>query len=211
MTLEERVEALSEEHGETVAIGDIAGIVTSLMQSMNGEVTLADLTLREEIGDLVGYIERAKTELSALGPHNLSKQRIPDASDELDAIVAATEDAAGKIMDAADEIEGLAARSKGKTADSLAAIATKIYEASSFQDITGQRVTKVVETLRHLESKLAMLAEAIGDQALDEPEAVITDDSGAVINEAALLHGPQLVEEANSQDDIDALLASFDD
>lgn len=211
MTLEERVEALSQEFGGTVDLGDIAGVVASLMQTMTGEVTLADLTLRDEIGDLVRYIENAKAELASLHPHNLSKQKIPDASDELDAIVAATEEAAGTIMDAAEEIEALAAKSRGKTAEALARIATRIYEASSFQDITGQRVTKVVETLRHLESKLAALADVIGDHSLEAPVEVITDDDGMVVNDDALLHGPQLPEEANSQEDIDALLASFDE
>ncbi|RMF12626.1 MAG: chemotaxis protein CheZ [Alphaproteobacteria bacterium] len=211
MTLEERVEALSETHGQLVELGDIAGIVASLMQTMDGDVTMADLHLRDEIGDLVAYIERAKVEIASLQPHNLSKQKIPDASDELDAIVAATEDAAGKIMDAAEEIEMLAAKSRGKMAERLGEVATKIYEASSFQDITGQRVTKVVQTLRHLEEKLATLAEAIGDRSLEPPEDVVTDENGNVVNEKALLHGPQLPEEANSQDEIDALLASFDD
>lgn len=211
MTLEDRVEALSGEYGNQVELGDVAGIVVSLIQSMDGDVSIRDLSLRDELRDLVQYIDRTKIELAALQPHNLSAERIPNASDELDAIVAATEQAADTIMDAAEELETMAAASSGETATQLGDIATRIYEASSFQDITGQRVTKVVETLKHLEEKLATLAQVIGDDSASGAEESALDDNGNVVNEKALLHGPQLAEVANSQDDIDALLASFDD
>lgn len=210
MTLEERVEALCGEHGNGVHVHDIASVVASLMQTMEGQVTLSDLSFQDELKDLIDYIERARGEIAALQPRSLSMTRIPDASDELDAIVAATEDAAGKIMDAAEEIEDLASNSPPETAEKLEGIATKIYEASSFQDITGQRVTKVVQTLKHLEEKLATLAEAIGDNFIEEAEDILTDANGTIVNESALLHGPQLPDAANSQDEIDALLASFD-
>ena len=210
MTLEDRVEALCDEYDHGVNVHDIAGVVASLMQTMEGQVTLSELGFQDELRDLVDYIDRARGEIAALQPRSLSVTCIPDASDELDAIVAATEDAAGKIMDAAEEIENLASGSAPETAERLGGIATKIYEASSFQDITGQRVTKVVQTLKHLEEKLATLAEAIGDNFVEDAEDVRTDANGAIIKESALLHGPQLPEAANSQDEIDALLASFD-
>lgn len=211
LTLEQRVEALCTEHEDGLDAQEVAGVVASLMQTMEGEVTLADLSFREELGDLVEYIDRAREEIAALNPHSLSQKKIPDASDELDAIVLATEEAAGQIMDAAEEIETLAAKSRGKTAEKLGEIATQIYEASSFQDITGQRVTKVVRTLKHLEEKLGLLAVAIGDSRIEDDPEIEKDDDGNIVNDSSLLHGPQMADAANSQDQIDALLASFDD
>ena len=210
VSLEARIEALAEETGGKVDVADIAGIVTSLLMTMDGDVTLMNLHLQDEIRQLVDYIEAAKTELHGLQPQNMSQSQIPAASDELDAVVAATEDAAGKIMDAAEEIQAIAATADQAIRDSLEAVAARIYEASSFQDITGQRVTKVVRTLQILEERLSALAVAIGDTHVDAPEEVQYDEHGNVINEKALLHGPQLPTAANNQDDIDALLASFD-
>lgn len=210
LALEQRVEALAEQTGGQVPVGDIAGVVTSLMQSLRGGLSLEQLQLRADVRQLVAYVESAKTELNALRPHSLSRQDIPDASQQLDAIVAATEEAASKMMDAAEEIQALSADTDEAITERMADIATRIYEASSFQDITGQRITKVVRILQHLEEKLAALALSLGDDRLEERERSPFDEAGRVVDDAALLHGPELPEAANSQDDIDALLASFD-
>jgi chemotaxis protein CheZ len=81
---------------------------------------------------------------------------------------------------------------------------TRIYEASAFQDITGQRITKIVRALQHIESKLQTLVEECGgadDTAEGEPE---------VTGDAALLNGPQLGKNANSQTEIDLLFGAAD-
>ena len=39
---------------------------------------------------------------------------------------------------------------------------TRIYEACSFQDITGQRITKVVTTLKVIEEKVAHIISTFG-------------------------------------------------
>ncbi|RME62717.1 MAG: hypothetical protein D6782_11650 [Alphaproteobacteria bacterium] len=125
-------------------------------------------------------------------------------------MVSNTEEAAGKILDAADELTQIAGIVEGAAADRLQAVATQIFEASSFQDITGQRITKVVRVLKLIEERLAVLASVVGDTAIaEEPEIERTDD-GVIKNDKDLLHGPQLEGDGNSQDDIDALLASFD-
>lgn len=210
VSLEARVEALVEQTGGQVDVSDVAGVVSSMMQSLRSSAPLFGHDLSQDIRDLIAYVDLAKAEITALKPQTLSSRDIPEASEELDAIVAATEDAASKMMDMAEEIQALADDGNADIADRVTDIATRIYEASSFQDITGQRVTKVVRVLNHLEIKLAALADAIGDSHVDEREAVVYAADGEIINEAALLHGPQLPEAANSQDDIDALLASFD-
>jgi chemotaxis protein CheZ len=85
------------------------------------------------------------------------------------------------------------------SAAALTGAVTQIYEASSFQDITGQRITKVVRALQSMETKLQALAGAFG-RADFTPAAPVEGD-------AALLNGPQLAQSASSQDDIDALFA----
>ncbi len=90
----------------------------------------------------------------------------------------------------------------GETADKLTEIATRIYEASSFQDITGQRITKVLKVLGTIEGKVGQMAVAIGYEA--DPNAPPSPEESPD-SEDSLLNGPSMPEVANTQADIDAL------
>jgi len=80
----------------------------------------------------------------------------------------------------------------------------KIYEACSFQDITGQRVSKVIQTFNVIESKIDKLVSVLGVKESGEEE----EDER--VGDERLLNGPQMADEAISQEDIDKLLAEFD-
>jgi chemotaxis protein CheZ len=208
-SLEAQIDALTRTVGDKVATRDIADIVTAMVSSLQGELELATLRIGGELKELIGFINTARTEIAAIQPNTLSKRDIPTATDELDAIVAHTEAAAGTIMDCAEEVSAIAAIVEGEAQQRLEAVVTAIFEASSFQDITGQRVTKVVRVLKTIEEKLAKLALAIGDEEVEEKVVERTDD-GVPVDHKNLLNGPGLPTAANGQDDIDALLASFD-
>jgi chemotaxis protein CheZ len=208
-SVSKRLESLRATHGETVQVRDVADVVNSMVSTMQGELEIAAKRIGSELGELLSFIESAKREIAEIRPNTLSKRDIPGAADELDAIVQHTEVAAGAIMDAADEISAIAGSMTGEDAERLNAVATKIFEASSFQDITGQRVTKVVRVLKHIEEKLGKLASAVGDVHVEE-KAVERRDDGVPVDHKDLLNGPQLEGAGNNQDDIDALLASFD-
>jgi chemotaxis protein CheZ len=105
-----------------------------------------------------------------------------------------------------EEIERLAGGLPVEVAAPLGDIVIKVYEACGFQDITGQRISKVVKALHHIEGKIEALLAVFGAD-LSEPAAAEAPASG----DASLLNGPALPSAAgNSQADIDALLASFD-
>jgi chemotaxis protein CheZ len=89
---------------------------------------------------------------------------------------------------------------------------TLVYESCNFQDITGQRITKVVRALKHIESKVDALVGAFGEDIAKYKSAHPKGEPAAKdpMADAALLNGPQLPDNASKQDDIDALLASFD-
>ena len=85
-----------------------------------------------------------------------------------------------------------------------------IYQACSFQDITGQRINKVVKTLKQIESKVDQLLSAFGDEVAQQRtkatnEAAAAQESAKAAREEHLLNAPQLPTEAVSQADIDAL------
>lgn len=211
-----RLDELRELHGNTVSIENIAGVVESIMISMKGDLTATDLELYNELEALAKYIHAAKSDIAALRPDEVTDDYIPTASDELDAIVNATESATNTIMDSVEEIEAVMGTLEGEQAEKLMNATTKIYEACGFQDITGQRITKVVKALKDIEEKIDALVSAFGseiskikkEQAKNETE--LTGAAAGEVNDEDLLHGPQKENDAQSQDDIDALLASFD-
>jgi chemotaxis protein CheZ len=203
--LAERVESLREGRGDSVALGDVAEVVESIVTTIDGDISAIDIEVHKQIRDLVDYIQNAKQEIAAIRPTDIKDHHIPAATDELDAIVKATEDATGSILDAAEEMEKLAEKVPADVAETITGITAKIYEASNFQDITGQRITKVVTALQHIERTVIELAGAFGHE-VDTNSPPADDREG----DDALLNGPQLPEDANSQAEIDALLASFD-
>jgi chemotaxis protein CheZ len=207
-SLEAQVGALTRTLGDKVATRDITDIVNSMVNSFRGELELATSRIGSELNELIEFINSARSEIAAIKPNTVSKRDIPTATDELDAIVQHTEVAAGIIMDCADEVTAVAAELEGPHAERLQAVATKIFETSSFQDITGQRVTKVVRVLKQIEEKLGNLAKAVGDDRVEE-KVVERNQDGIPIDEKELLNGPQLKSVASNQDDIDALFSDF--
>jgi chemotaxis protein CheZ len=96
---------------------------------------------------------------------------------ELEAVVQATETAANQIMEAAEGI-GDWVRGDRRDAASLALVAEKvnaIFEACTFQDITGQRIRRAIEHLQHVETMLSdmMPATPTEPDRLIVPEVVI--------------------------------------
>ena len=163
-------------------------------------------TVFEELEALVGYIRNAKREIASLCPDEVREKHIRVANDELDAIIAHTEEATSAILDAAESIETVAASLGAETGQKLTEAVTRIYEACNFQDITGQRIGKVVATLKTIESRLASLAAAMGHgEGTAKPGKPARQD-GSKGSDAGLLNGPQLPRNATKQDEVDALL-----
>lgn len=205
--------ALREEHGDTVRVSEISNVVNSIMATMKGDLTASDLELYNELEALANYIREAKMDIASLRPDEVKDQYIPTASDELDAIVQATEVATNTIMDSTEEIEAVMANLDGENAEKLMNATTNIYEACGFQDITGQRITKVVNALKDIEDKIEGLVTAFGSEIDKVKETMPKEDpkpEGTELTDEDLLGGPQAEGEAATQAEIDALLASFD-
>ncbi len=197
----------------SVTIEDINGIVESLLSSLGGTLSFGDLHIISEIEDLSRYIRSARAEIAALRPDEVRDEFIPTATDELDAIVDATADATNAIMDATEAIEGVIAGVDVEAGESLTAATTRIYEACGFQDITGQRITKVVRTLKEIEIRIDGLIAAFGGEAEASGSGETKGrkkDEDRPPGDEDLLEGPQKPGEGQSQADIDALLASLD-
>lgn len=208
ISIEERAAALRRERGDAVPVDDIESVVLSLVKGSTQGENVQEIAT--ELKALLDYIGAAKSELVAMQPKSLSHRDIPNAGEQLTAIVSATEGAASAIMDAADSVGEIAGQLEGEVSEKLETISTELFQASSFQDLTGQRITRVAKTLDQLEERLSSLAEAIGDDYIAPTEDLDVDEQGVAVNSDDLLNGPQLEGEGNSQDEIDAILAAFD-
>lgn len=189
-----------QSYGRDQVVKIINSVLSRVEQPRNDQLQ----TIYAELKELKRIIEEARAEIGATRATDISEKHIPTATDELDAVVAATADATGRIMDACEVIEDRASAIGGEAGDAIAGEVTKIYEACSFQDITGQRIQKVVGTMRTIEEKVGRLVSALGSGAVGQPRGE-EDDSRT--EEEKLLNGPQLPGNAISQDEIDKLLS----
>lgn len=195
-----------------VSLAEIADIVESVMSGLQGEVFGMDIRVFGELEALSDAIKSARSELSTLSPEDIRNEHIPAATDELDAVVLATESATNSIMEVAEDIEKISEELPPEAQEKLNDAVVRIFEACSFQDITGQRITKVVRTLKVIESKVDGVLSAFGDDVARERKKDLDAEleSASSRDDTQILHGPQSEGEASSQDDIDKLLASFD-
>jgi chemotaxis protein CheZ len=189
---------------------EITEVVQSIVTSLSGDLSPGDVSLYKELESLAKFIHEAKSELAALRPQDIRDKHLPTATDELDAIVSATAEATHTILDAVESIERISTTLPESSGQGLGDHVIAIYQACSFQDITGQRINKVVKTLKQIESKVDQLLSAFGDEVAQQrtkasTEAAVADKEARAGREEHLLNGPQLPTEAVSQADIDAL------
>lgn len=198
------VDNLRDKSEASIALSEVAAVTEVLIKTMQLYFRSIDMRIYEECQSLSDYIINARREIAALQPENLEGARIPRAGKELDAIVKQTETATNTIMEAAEEIMAIEAADLGSYQDQVQGAVMRIFEACSFQDITGQRISKVVETLQYIERRALELKTILNvddhqDAAPSEPEA---DE------DKALLSGPALEGEGIDQAEVDALLAA---
>ncbi len=155
--------------------------------------------LLAEIDQLGRSIALMRREVAVLSAEDIAGTQIPSATDELDAIVTHTALATDTILECCEAIDALAAAMAPAASRPVCAMTTRIYEACSFQDITGQRIAKIVATLQLIEARVADLHGAFSRTGAPRPAPAAT----------GLLNGPQLPAAAMEQADIDRLLAAF--
>jgi chemotaxis protein CheZ len=183
----------------------VADVVRAILGTMRGDLTAQDASLLAEVEELAHTVATARAEIAALQADDINASHIPSATDELDAIVEHTAEATNIILECCETLDALGPTLTGEAAQAVQDVTTRVYEACGFQDITGQRITKVVATLQAIERKVAQIVEVFGRGARETaPSVAVTEDADGLLN------GPQMPASAMGQSDIDALLASFD-
>ncbi len=162
--------------------------ISTEINATSQQVDMVEGNIAQRFGDILGTLGSISHHGEGLTPAN--------AGVELDAVIKTTEDAANTILDSADNIAGALQQDVDWTddqarkawLDGINANVQDILLACTFQDLTGQRITKAIENLRAVETQLNGTLSALGIEVpAVENAAVRMENTGA------------------SQDDIDAL------
>lgn len=186
-------------------------ISTELLDRYRNELDEAQ-KIKRDMEEIYRAIADTKKDIATLHHTGFGEEHFSTVSHQLDAVVTHTETATEVILSAAEQIDNdasnLAASLTGPDNEMAADIqdqVIKIFESCNFQDITGQRITKVVETLKFIEARVDHMIDIWG--GIDSFEEIDPMEMEKPEGDAALLNGPALSDAANmaSQDDIDAL------
>ncbi len=186
-------------------------ISTSILEEHRRDMQEA-MRLKVELDSIYEAIERTKREIATLRYAGAQGKEITRVTDELGAIVSGTETATNSILASAERIDelagNLAARLSGGDKDFAKEISDQvisIFEACNFQDITGQRISKVVNAMKFVEERVHHMIDIWG--GLESFKDIETHEDKSRKGDAALLNGPSLETDVGvtSQDAIDAM------
>jgi chemotaxis protein CheZ len=169
--------------------------------------------LKVELDLIYDAITRTKREIAVLHGKSFNGEEMAKVNGELGAVVGGTEEATQQILEAAEAIDNAAtALSRVTSPDQQKLLSEEvqervvsIFEACNFQDLTGQRIKKVMTTMKFIEHHITVMMEIWGgvDAIKAHAPAILDNREG----DARLLNGPRSEGEVGhaSQDDIDAL------
>jgi chemotaxis protein CheZ len=180
------------------------------------QMTAGDLDrLKNETDSIHRAISRTMQEVASLHFGTFSAAGKGRASRELDAVADGTEQATQQILDAVEAVDEaantLSATLKQEQERALVSDirdhVVRIFEACNFQDLSGQRIAKVLATLKFVEDRVARMLEIWGGTAAfkDYEAAVLMERERA----RKLVNGPKLEGDPNhaTQGEIDAMFA----
>jgi chemotaxis protein CheZ len=169
--------------------------------------------LKVELDLIYDAISRTKREIAVLHGKSFDGEEMARVNGELGAVVGGTEEATQQILEAAESIDQAAsALSKVNSPDQQKLLSEEIqervvsiFEACNFQDLTGQRIKKVMTTMKFIENHITIMMDIWGGvDAIKAHAPPIVDTREG---DEKLLNGPKLADDVGhaSQDDIDAL------
>lgn len=160
--------------------------------------------LAQALAEALAALSAAREEIARLAPNRLGGERLPEAGRELDLVMRSTEEAADIIMASAEAVLAFEAMQPDAYRAEVEGEMIRIMEACAFQDLTGQRIAKVAETLRLVEERVCAVADALAVSPGEESEA---ESAAEQRRRELILNGPAAPDAAMAQDEIDRILA----
>ena len=188
-----------------VTLNDVIHLAEMMTGSMRSFLADVQPTVLTELTSIAGEISRLKVEITQLRPHDMTSNQIPEAGRELDAIVEATETATHTIMESAEAIMSAEDLEPDAYREMVNDKMIGVFEACAFQDITGQRISKVVGALNAIDARVTSFVERL--RIGESDDAPIEETAEDRRKRDLILHGPQHKGEGVSQDDVDIMLS----
>ena len=211
---------------QMAAVGPARATVTESGESIAREVAEAHTLLETyraqieqcaklkiELDLIQDAINRTKREIAVLHGKSFDGHEMAKVNGELGAVVGGTEQATQQILEAAEAIDQAAtALAKVTSPDQQKLLSEEIqervvsiFEACNFQDLTGQRISKVMNTMKFIEQHIHEMMNIWG--GIDAIKAHATPIADTRDGDARLLNGPKMEGDVGhaSQDDIDAM------
>ncbi len=180
-------------------------LARSMTDSLGETLRTLDHGFADAVRDAATDIHDLREELGSLGVDKMREEQLPEAGQELDAVVEETEKATNRIMESAEMIMGADRSDPAAFQEMVDAQMIDIFEACTFQDITGQRIAKVVETLQRLETRFDRLLATLPKSEADADGSTDDEKARDARKQEQILNGPQVNGPQVDQDDIDAL------
>ena len=202
--------AATETIGETVS-REVSEAL-ALLDTYRAQIEQCE-KLKVELDLIHDAISRTKREIAVLHSTSFNGEEMARVNGELGAVVGGTEQATQQILEAAEAIDNAAtALSQVSSPDQQKLLSEEIqervvsiFEACNFQDLTGQRISKVMTTMKFIENHITVMMDIWGgvDAIKAHAPAIVDTREG----DDRLLNGPKLDGDDGhaSQNDIDAL------
>ena len=201
----------SSETPEQAVVREIAE-TQALLDTYRAQIEQCE-KLKVELDLIADAINRTKREIAVLHGKSFNGEEMAKVNGELGAVVGGTEQATQQILEAAEAIDQAAsAMAKITSPDQQRALSEEIqervvsiFEACNFQDLTGQRISKVMGTMKFIEQHINEMMNIWGGvDAIKAHAPPIVDTREG---DDKLLNGPKLDGDVGhaSQDDIDAM------
>ena len=169
--------------------------------------------LKTEVFRLVNFVQQIKREIASVKHPKSSVDHFGTVSEQLDAIVRSTEDASNMIMESVetivDNVQEVASDIEDENArqhfEAISTSCNMVFQACAFQDLTGQRISKIVKVMSKVEDTLDSLVKIVGEEGFNElpgPDPLPTDKGDGIA-----LDGPQLAGQGVSQADVDDMFS----
>jgi len=171
--------------------------------------------LKRELVGLFGHLNKLRRELASL--HGGEEHNFVSMGETLDDIVKNTETASNTILESMESIDEMVGtlRSNSDPAvleacDKINDRVNQVFEACSFQDLTGQRITRLVKGLTFIEERVNAMIRVWGRDEISKVIDEVKQEAPTKSGDEALLHGPQSETKAIDQSEIDKLFSQDD-
>jgi chemotaxis protein CheZ len=213
-------QAVTSHHNELMAeikalrsiIEPKEAVSEKMIEAYKAEMAQA-VKLKAELDVIYEAINKTKQEIATLHVTGFEGPEMTRVTHELDAVVDGTAQATDRILSAAEFIDqtantlsaSLKTEHEMAMAHDIQERVIQVFEACNFQDLTGQRIGKVVATLKFIEHHIVRMMDIWGgiESFKDLSPEAISEREG----DKKLLNGPKLEDDIGhaSQDEIDAL------